>query len=185
MAIPEFVTRPAVTQQYHYPPARPLAPAPTDCSDEDLLQLAMDASRNNEDLWALLSSGAHVQSLCQLIVDLWPARRCALRRVGVAEQQRSLAQGMCVQLHGELAEARRALEIERAAHQATMQRLRETERLARCEAASRYWTEGGHARVSEENKHLRHQLAGTTPVAIQVVLQQDAMENTEVTGAPY
>lgn len=59
-----------VTQLYHFPPARPDAPAAARCTREQLVQIAADAADSMSDLHALVSSPEHVRRMCELLVEL-------------------------------------------------------------------------------------------------------------------
>lgn len=84
----------AVTSVYRFPPATPLAPAAEQCTDEDLLRLAVESAYNHDDLLALISSPAHVRVLCLYIERLEAERRLAqdqmevLRGIGMGLRER-------------------------------------------------------------------------------------------------
>lgn len=94
------------TQQYHFPPARADAPPARECTLDDLVQIAADASESMTDLRTLLCSPEHVRRVCQLLVELAQAGTARVARL-----QRDLE--LC----------RLALDEEREAHYAATQDL--------------------------------------------------------------
>lgn len=152
---PEVPGAPRVeTQQYRFPPARPHAPAAADCTEDDLLELAADALRNDADLWALLGSREHVRRICELVERQYLAVR----------DSAALAETLASQL-----------EIARGVGRTLETRLDAARDYALTETAERNRLAALHDRISQENVYLRHQLAGTTPAGVTIAIKRAAM----------
>ncbi len=171
------------TQAYRFPAAGPDAPEADRCSDDQLLQLAVDAVESRGDLLALISSPQHVRRLCELLCRIEP----------VARRTREIDQ--------ELRVCRLALDEERNAHQVTILDREFVKDLHEAELAERIRLAGLHAELSAllvrrtkerdqaqtEAIHLRHQINGTTPAAIRIALdraQRESHDETVIVDLP-
>ena len=144
------------------PQARPaVAPTPDRRWDDDQLLAAAHAGAAGEDLHPDI-----LAALCRRYVDLVQAEvRADTAECRVAELLLVLGQ--------ERAARQRADKLHTA-------ELAETLRLAKLHAeasAQLAWTIRQHAVVSYENKMLRHQIDGTTPVDVQIAL--DAVTDSD------
>lgn len=141
-----------------------------------------------------------VAALCARYVDMAQAEFAHQ----TAERQLAAAQGVASGLELRLADLQRelmgcriALDEERNAHQGTMFAREFAEDLYEAELAERNRVAALHAEVSAraaqlthslaqvslENLHLRHQLAGTTPVSVEIALDRAARAVTGMGAA--
>jgi hypothetical protein len=114
--------------------------------------------------------------------------RAAEHRARVAEQQLAAHQGVAAGLQEQLTKVMALLAVERAENRTTQRlylaELRESFRLAKMHAevsAQHAWVLHMSHQVSLDNVYLRHQIAGSTPAAVQVALRraEQAVENDD------
>lgn len=125
-------------------------------SDDELLDAAHVGAEERDLHLDLLSA------LCRRYVDLVQDDTSAADEMRLLRQRIATVQGIAAALSSELTGER--LERNRLAelHAEASKRLAEVVKL--------------HARLSVENVHLRHQLAGTTPVSVEIALDRSARE---------
>lgn len=145
------------TRQWRSPAAHLDAPPAEQCSREQLLKIAAEATGHRSRLWALICAQDHVRRICELLV----------REV---EPEAQRASG----LERELLACQVALDEERNAHQGTILDLEQEQDLREEARGKLDYIEKLLARVSAENIHLRHQLAGTTPASVLIALDRAA-----------
>jgi hypothetical protein len=140
---------PAVTRRYHFPPAGLTAPPAEECSHEQLLDLALLASRSPSDLGALQGSPDHLRRICEL---LGAFHRHAVEQELELEvtRERLVAAGRMVSgARDQAAIVRNSLGVEVAKHRATKQQaVQEYELRIAAEEELRRVLEG-HARDRE------------------------------------
>lgn len=73
-----------ITAAYKFPPGCPVTvPTASECTEEQLLELATAAVLSRDDLWALLGSQDHVREICRLLVEWYePDLRAAKESLG-------------------------------------------------------------------------------------------------------
>lgn len=166
------------TQTYRFPPSRPIAPSPLDCTTEDLLRLSIEAGHLDNDLHALLGSPAHVRAILNwAALSLEPQLRLAI-------DQREAAQGIALalekRLHEELAASARLIDMLTMAHQESVT-LRH--RLHAEQEAGLMWQQQC-ARLATENGHLMTSHVDRVAEIFDMQARLDAAART-ITGQSY
>ena len=112
---------PAVTRQYHFPPAGLTAPPAEECSHEQLLELGLRACRSPSDLGALQGSPEHLRRICELLGALHTHVVGQELELEATRERLAAAGRMVSGARDQAAIVRNSLGVEVAAHQVTKQ----------------------------------------------------------------
>jgi len=120
---------PAVTRQYHFPPAGLTAPPAAECSHEQLLELALRACRSPSDLGALQGSPEHLWRICELLGEFHTHVVGQELELEATRERLAAAGRMVSGARDQAAIVRNSLGIEVAAHSVTKQQVEQEQEL--------------------------------------------------------